>query len=420
METVESTREKTGERSKDLEKRIRELEERLLEVEQVNRAIMNGEVDALVVREGGEERVYTLRGVDHGYRILVESITEGALILAPDNSIYYCNRCMSEMLRLPINKIIGVNFDAFVDPGSRERVIELIDNCRALGTAKGEFEIEDAEGNKVPVSISLSYVSIDHLDALGAIVTDLTAQKRNERELRELADKLRRSNEELQDFAFVASHDLQEPLRKVQAFGDMLAKNSAGSLDELSKDYLKRMQNAATRMRTLLLDLLSLSRVSRLQEPFKLLNLRDPVEEAAEELRIAITKTDARVEIFDLPSVEAIPSQMIQLFQNLIGNALKYHGEEPPHVKIYCRPADSGYIRVFVEDNGIGFDEQFLEQIFRPFQRLHGRSEFEGTGMGLAICRKIVERHDGFISATSKPGEGACFFVTLPVNRKNR
>jgi light-regulated signal transduction histidine kinase (bacteriophytochrome) len=171
-------------------------------------------------------------------------------------------------------------------------------------------------------------------------------------------------------------------------------------------------------MQTLLSDLLSLSRVSRVQEPFKVLNLRGPVEEAVDALTLTIGKAGGEVQVSDLPTIEAIPSQMRQLFQNLIGNALKFRGDKQPLVKIYSKPAEPGYCSISVEDNGIGFDEQFLEKMFRPFQRLHARSQYEGTGMGLAICKRIVERHRGSISARGTPGEGATFFVTLPVNQR--
>jgi len=196
----------------------------------------------------------------------------------------------------------------------------------------------------------------------------------------------------------------------------MLARNSAGVLDETAKDYLKRMQNGAARMRRLLSDLLALSRVSR-SEPFEVLNLKESIDEAIDTLTLQIAKTEGKVEISDLPAIEAVPSQMRQLFQNLISNALKFRGDKAPCVRIYSQPADPGCCSICVEDNGIGFDETYLEVIFRPFQRLHGRSEYEGTGMGLAICKKIVERHNGSISAKSKPGEGATFFVILPINQ---
>jgi PAS domain S-box-containing protein len=243
--------------------------------------------------------------------------------------------------------------------------------------------------------------------------------------LEEFSRQLEESNRELQDFAFVASHDLQEPLRKVQTFGNMLvAKGGEGSFDEVSKDYLRRMQTAAARMQNLLNSLLAYSRVTTKVEPIKETDLRKAVEDALSNLEIMTREKSARVEVGDLPTVKADRVQMIQLFQNLIGNALKFSREgEAPHVKIYAHkvPDADGAYEIRVEDNGIGFEEKYLNKIFLPFQRLHGRSSnYEGVGMGLAICKKIVERHGGKITARSELGKGSTFIVTLPANRKTR
>jgi PAS domain S-box-containing protein len=281
--------------------------------------------------------------------------------------------------------------------------------------------------------------------AIGGISADVSERKRMEDELRKSRDELnlrvkertaqlerananlkkanRRLNElnkELHDFAFVASHDLQEPLRKVRSFGDMLAARPAISLDNASIDYVDRMQSAAARMQTLLNSLLSYSRVTTQAEPKTHTDLKNPIESALSNLEIMIREKNARVEIGDLPTVSADQVQMIQLFQNLIGNALKYHrAGEAPHVKVYTRVKNQNTIEICVEDNGIGFDEQYLDRIFLPFQRLHGRSSsFDGVGMGLAICKKIVERHGGEITARSELGNGSTFIVTLPAERK--
>jgi len=235
--------------------------------------------------------------------------------------------------------------------------------------------------------------------------------------------RLEELNKELQDFAFVASHDLQEPLRKIRSFGDMLAAKCAGSLDETSRDFISRMQAAAARMQNLLNSLLSYSRVTTKAEPITDTDLTESVEEALSNLEIMIRERNARVEVGDLPAVAADRVQMIQLFQNLIGNALKFQREgKTPHVKVSARIGDEDKAyEICVEDNGIGFEEKYLDRIFLPFQRLHGRSsEYEGVGMGLAICKKIVERHGGEITARSELGKGSRFVVTLPAGRKMR
>ena len=232
--------------------------------------------------------------------------------------------------------------------------------------------------------------------------------------------KLEVSNRELQDFAFVASHDLQEPLRKVTAFGDMLKNEYGQTLGETGADYLKRMQSAASRMQTLISDLLQLSRVTTKAQPFTTANLAQVAADVLTDLEVRLSQSGGRVEIADLPTVEADPLQMRQLLQNLIGNAIKYaRPEEPPRVRVYAEP-DSRRVRLCVADNGIGFEEQYVDRIFTPFQRLHERGVYEGTGIGLAICRKIAERHGGSITARSRPGEGSTFIVTLPIKQSFR
>ena len=238
--------------------------------------------------------------------------------------------------------------------------------------------------------------------------------------------ELERSNRELQDFAYVASHDLQEPLRKIQAFGDRLKSVQGPKFDERGLDYLDRMQNAAGRMHTLINDLLTFSRVTTKAQPFVSTDLNEICTDVIDDLETLIQKTDGKVEVVDLPTIDADPLQMRQLFQNLIANALKFHRPDVDPVVIirsesFTEAADRSddtsqtkFTRIFVEDNGIGFDEKYLDRIFTPFQRLHGRGEYEGTGIGLAVCRKIVERHGGSLTATSVPGKGSTFIAVLP------
>ncbi|MBW4615959.1 MAG: PAS domain-containing protein [Desmonostoc vinosum HA7617-LM4] len=241
--------------------------------------------------------------------------------------------------------------------------------------------------------------------------------------------ELSRSNEELQQFAFIASHDLQEPLRKIKTFGERLKATSGDKLTVQGLDYLERMQSAASRMQILIEDLLTLSRVTTRAQPFIPVNLTEIAQEVLSDLEVRIQQTKAHIEIGELPTIRADPLQMRQLLQNLIGNALKFHRPQvPPIVKIFsqlwknqseklCNCCDN--CQIIIEDNGIGFEEKYLDRIFNVFQRLHSRSEYEGTGMGLAICRKIAERHHGKITAQSKPGQGAKFIVTLPINFPN-
>jgi PAS domain S-box-containing protein len=230
--------------------------------------------------------------------------------------------------------------------------------------------------------------------------------------------EIERSNRDLQEFAAIASHDLQEPLRKIIGFGSRLKRDCAPALDDRGRDYLERMDRAAHKMQQFIGDLLQYSKVAGETFPYKRIDLNEVISEVLVDLESRIEETQAVVAVGDLPVLEADPMQMHQLFQNLIANALKFHKQgEAPVVSISHRLQTDGAHEIRVEDQGIGFDEQHLERLFKPFERLHGRMEYEGTGMGLAICQKIVHRHRGEITATSSLQKGTTFVITLPARQ---
>jgi PAS domain S-box-containing protein len=268
------------------------------------------------------------------------------------------------------------------------------------------------------------------LQAVANVLATALERKQAEERAEAFAAELQRSNRELEQFASIASHDLQEPLRKIRAFGDRLQARFAEPLGEQGRQYIERMQASATRMQTLIEDLLTFSRVTSEARPFTEVDLATEARHVVSDLESRIHQTGGRVEVGDLPTVQADATQLRQLFQNLIGNALKFHKPgEPPLVKVGAEmfpEAGAGVpragpnarvCRITIQDNGIGFEEAYLDRIFKVFQRLHSRHEYEGTGVGLAICRKIVERHGGTITARSAPGHGATFIVTLPVRQ---
>lgn len=272
--------------------------------------------------------------------------------------------------------------------------------------------VEDADGNP--------------LEVVGYWV-DITDRKRAEEAVQEYAERLERSNRELQDFAYVASHDLQEPLRKIEAFGDRLKVKYSDSLGEDGQMYLERMQSAAKRMRSLINALLSYSRVTTKAQPFEPLDLTAVAKDAVSDLQVRIESAKARVEIGDMPTIDADRTQFHQLLLNLIGNSLKFCREDrTPVVTVsaeicgrdgahaHLADPEDVWCKISIADNGIGFDPKYVDKIFNMFQRLHGRGEYEGTGIGLATCRKIVERHGGTITAKTVPGEGATFIVLVP------
>ncbi|AYA64106.1 sensor histidine kinase [Alteromonas sp. RKMC-009] len=248
-------------------------------------------------------------------------------------------------------------------------------------------------------------------------------------ELKLYADELSRSNRELEDFAFVASHDLQEPLRKIRAFGNRLEAGYADVMDERGRDFLQRMLNAAERMSMLISDLLAFSRVTTRGKDFSEVALSEILDNVTSDLEIAIEESKATINAGSLPVVQCDKTQIEQLLLNLMSNALKFRSEDtPPVISLNSRPSteeelepillkdEYEWVTITVEDNGIGFEQSFAEKIFAPFQRLHGRSAYKGTGIGLAVCRRIVERHNGVIKAFSEPGKGSRFVITMPVN----
>jgi PAS domain S-box-containing protein len=306
-----------------------------------------------------------------------------------------------------------------------------------------EYRVRAKDGHEILAALNVAFTRDEKGEPLGATVIgyDVTERKRAEALLREqneaiqeYSKKLEQSNQELESFAFVAAHDLKEPLRKVQMFGSLLLSNYAPCLDEQGRDFILRVKSASERMQRMLDGLLEYSRVTTQGQPLKQIDLSLLIESVLSDLEARLQETGGRVEVGELAQIEGDRMQIRQLFQNLIGNALKFHREGvPPVVKIFqgLGVSDQGLgisdqrtaigeqerlVAISIQDNGIGFDMNQAGQLFQPFNRLVGKSDYEGSGMGLAICRKIVERHGGSISARSVPGEGSTFIVMLPRN----
>jgi signal transduction histidine kinase len=296
----------------------------------------------------------------------------------------------------------------------------------ALRSLSDELEtrVEERTAELSQANLELSRYRA-HLEELvaertAALQKEIVERRQAQEEASQYAAQLERVNRELHDFAFIASHDMQDPLRKIQAFGQRLKNMAGDGFNESGRDYLDRMMHSARRMQEMLTGLLEYSRVTTRAQPFELVDLNQVTGEVISDLELRIDQEAARVEVDSLPAVEADPLQMRQLLQNLISNALKFHrAGAAPVVRVSgeVQPGSNGdnpAVQIRVEDNGIGFDERFVDRIFQPFQRLVGQSEFEGSGIGLATCRKIVERHGGSLTAHSTPGEGSTFIVVLP------
>src|SRR5580698_2854109 len=340
------------------------------------------------------------------------------------NGVILCvNQAECDLFGFSAEEMVGHPIWDFMAAEDREKtragLLQRIADDKPLVPLEREYKRRDGSSVIMEIHQKRIHDLAGRATGLRTFLLDITERKRAQMTLLEQADKLARSNAELEQFAYVASHDLQEPLRKIQAFGDRLKSKYEAGLGPEGLDYLSRMQNAAARMQVLIQDLLSLSRVTSNSKPFFSVDLGDVARTVVSDLEMRIQDAGGQVDIGALPVIFGDRGQMAQLFQNLIGNGIKFRKPgEKPVVKITSEihalaNGASGW-QITVEDNGIGFDEKYRDRIFQIFQRLHGRSEYEGTGIGLAICRKIVDRHSGAIEANSLPGTGAKFIITLP------
>ncbi|MBT3924003.1 MAG: response regulator [Nitrospina sp.] len=262
-------------------------------------------------------------------------------------------------------------------------------------------------------------LQMGYLSLIPSTIEKVMKRKGAEDRLNCYLAELERSNEELKNFAFVATHDLNEPLRKIIGFGKRLV-DKTKDLDSDAIIYAGKMQSAAKRMQNMIDDLLQYSVASIQGEPFRLIDLNTVVREVLEDLETSISEVNGVIHLEGLPIVEADPAQMRQLFQNLISNALKFHKkEQAPKIELIAKPVRKDSLEINVKDNGIGLGEEHKENIFQPFFRLHGRSDFEGSGIGLAICKKIVTRHNGKIEVSCSNENGSTFKVTLPVKQSS-
>lgn len=395
----------------DMIKIIHELEVHQIELQLQNEELLQAR------RELEESRRAYFELYDFAPVGYVSTSSEGIIINA--------NMAASMMLAMEKRELLGRGFSGFIHPMDSQTYFQLIrdaaDNHSCRRTAELRLLKSKVIAFYARLEIAPFWDENGEFNGWRIVFVDISDRKKFEEELEVYAGRLERSNRELQDFAFIASHDLQEPLRKIQAFGDQLRKKFGSKLGEDGLDYLERMRNATKRLQNMVRGLLDYSRIGTMGSGFALVDLGQVVKDVLSDLEWQIEKSAATVVVKDLPEVEADANQMRQLFQNLLSNSLKFHGEEPILIEIgsepHSGPQKGEWRQVLVKDNGIGFDEKHADRIFALFERLHGRSEYEGTGMGLAICKRIVERHGGAIKAQGSPGSGATFILILPARQ---
>jgi PAS domain S-box-containing protein len=354
---------------------------------------------------------------------IIDTIREPLLVLDPEFRVTQANRAFCRIFRVEPEDTIGeVLFELGDGQWDIAPLRELLRDKLAVEPRLDDFEVDHefpGIGRKIML---LNARLVAHGPNTPRIILlaieDITERRFTEWRLAEQRAELQRSNAALDEFASVTSHDLQEPLRKILTFGERLSATAGPALDGDARRHLERMLSAAGRMRTLINDLLLYSQVSTRAQSFVPTDLAGVAREVIADLETVIAEGGGRIEVGPLPVIDADPLQMRRLLQNLIGNALKYRREDaPPVVQLSSHRPGGRQLTITVRDNGIGFSDQYAEKIFKMFERLHGRMEYEGSGIGLAICRKIVERHGGTITASSAAGQGATFNVTLPITQ---
>jgi len=347
---------------------------------------------------------------------VLDILPDAILIAGADGRIVLANRRAEELFGYGAGGLVGRSVEDLVPARYRQAHAahragyHHRPQVRLMGERRELWALR-ADGSEFPAEISLS--PLDGGRLVVSAVRDVSERRRIQEALERRTRELARSNAELEQFAYVASHDLQEPLRMVASYAQLLERRYGDRLDEDAREFIRYMVEGARRMRDLINDLLDYSRVGRRGRPFAPVSLETVLEEVLAALEPAITETEARITCGPLPELRADEAQMRQLFQNLLSNAIKFRGEEPPRVHVGAR-REGALWHITVEDNGIGIDPQYAERIFLLFQRLHTQREYPGTGIGLAICKKIVERHGGRIWVDTDRRRGAAFHLVLP------
>ncbi len=367
---------------------------------------------------------HALRESEQRFRTLIKSLHEGIWVLDKDDRTTFVNPRMAEMLGYTEEEMLGKPVYAFThsDAKWQEKTADYMARRKKGISEQIEAELLRKDGKIVFALLETSPIQDEDGNYTGSIagIQDITERKLDEERLKRTMTELDRSNKELEQFAYVTSHDLREPLRMMTSFSQLLEQRYQGKLDQTADEYISFIVDGAARMQKLIDDILLFSRVTTRALPFAPVEMNKVLQDALANLRSSIEETKARVTYEELPVVQADPSQMAQVLQNLIGNAIKFHREEEPPA-VHVSASQEGEEWIFsVKDNGIGIDPELFSRLFNLFQRLHPQNEYPGTGVGLAVAKKIVQRHGGRIWVESRPGQGSVFFFSVPTGTIQR
>ena len=349
-----------------------------------------------------------LRESEAKYSALVENSRDGIVILQ-DGVMKFVNTASLEIVGYTPEELLGIDFLKVVTPEDREMVMKRYADRMAGKEVPSIYEMAliRKDGITVPVEVNATFINYEGRPADLVVIRDITERKRAEEELR-------RSNQELEHFAYIASHDLQEPLRMVSSYTQLLAQRYKDKLDADADEFIHYVEDGVSRMRALINGLLVYSRVGTSGAAFELTDCEAAFDCALTNLQVAVDESGAVITHHPLPVVMADASQLTQVFQNLIGNAIKFCNQELPRIHVAAEPRGNEWL-FSIRDNGIGIDPQYHDRIFDMSQRLHSRTEYSGSGVGLAICDKVVKRHGGRIWVESQTGKGATFYFTIPI-----
>ena len=413
---------------------IEKLQRELKEANETIEAIRRGEIDALVIKGKHGNEVYTLESADHTYRVFLEKMSEGAVTLDERGRIQYSNSSFASMVSRTPGLVVAELLQDFVANKDRNYFTHLLEQGWKEDI-KGEVFLISND-SYIPVQLSITPLRLGGDLTLSMLITDLTTQKEAQEQLKFKNDQLAASNlalglsnNDLQHFASVASHDLQEPLRKILIFANTLKDQFAQELSDMPRLYIDKILTSASRMKVLIINILNYSILSQdNNNNFESTDLKVLISELLEDLEMTVGEKKAVIAVDVLPTLPVIRGQMRQVFQNLISNALKFTQKGiNPHIDIRGTEDLDGFsgpegfsgkfYHIHIKDNGIGFEEKYSKNIFNLFEKLNSRENYEGTGIGLAICKKIIEKHHGQITVKSKPGVGSDFIISLPVEQ---